>query len=109
MDDFFIRVMQMGEVICMDVVGYDLYGWLVVHSMVVSRSTLTMNKHDTEWVWTVQVARKTDTLKGYTKRNSIFQLTSYFAVHFQSPSTVSFLNCQVSELLDFSISELPST
>ena len=26
MDDFFIRVMQMGELICMDVVGYDLYG-----------------------------------------------------------------------------------
>ena len=49
MDDFFICVMEMGE--CYWCMWLEVDGWLVVHSMVVSKSTFTMNKHaNTEWV-----------------------------------------------------------
>ena len=49
MDDFFICVMEMGE--CYWWMWLEVDGGLVVHSMVVSRSTFTMNKHaNTEWV-----------------------------------------------------------
>ena len=49
MDDFFIFVMEMGE--CYWWMWLEVDGGLVVHSMVVSRSTFTMNKHaNTEWV-----------------------------------------------------------
>ena len=52
-------------------------GGLVVHSMVVSKSTFTMNKHaNAEWVWIVQVSRKILSRRN-TKRNSIFVDSSY--------------------------------
>ena len=48
MDDFFICVMEMGE--CYWWMWLEVDGGLV-HSMVVSRSTFTMNKHaNAEWV-----------------------------------------------------------